>query len=127
MGLACSGGELPLNLSGFAHLRLEYVETSLHPLFLGPLAGQAFADAQSEKPAMDPLVRVVDLRVGQAATVELCDGTKADVKLLDLDERRDSLRNAVRQAVVTVEVNGRKVELTSATYRPPCGKTSLGC
>ena len=98
-------------------------------LFLGPVAGQAFADAESAKPAMDPLVRVADLRVGQEGTVELCDGTKADVKLLDLDERRDGLRNAVRQAVVTVEVNGRKVELTAATYHLPVtvGDVQIDC
>ena len=98
-------------------------------LLLGPVAGQAFADTESAEPAMDPLVRVVDLRVGQEATVELCDGTKVDVKLLDLDERRDSLRNAVRQAVVTVEVNGRKVELTSATYHLPVtvGEVQIDC
>jgi len=98
-------------------------------LFLGPVAGQAFAAAESDKPAIDPLFRVVDLRVGQEATVELCDGTKANVKLLDLDEKRDSLRNAVRQGIVTVEVNGRKVTLTSATYHLPVtvGDVQIDC
>jgi hypothetical protein len=58
----------------------------------------------------------VDLKIGQQATVKLVDGKPATVKLLKLEEQRDSLRHAIRQATVTVEVNGRQVTLNSATY-----------
>jgi len=98
-------------------------------LLLGPLAGPGFAVPETDKPAMEPLLRVVDLRVGQEATVELCDGSQARVKLLDLVEKRDSLRNAVRRGVVTVEVNGHEATLTSATYHLPVtvGDVQIDC
>ena len=89
------------------------------PLVVLLTATVAFAEVAQEKPTIEPLVRAVDLNVGQEQTVELCDGTKATVKLLDLEEHRDALRNAVRKADVTVEVNGEKAVLTSATYHLP--------
>jgi len=64
-------------------------------------------------------MRTVDLDVGESQGVELADGKKATVKLLDLKETRDDLRNAVRIAKVTVEVNGKKVTLVAANYRLP--------
>ncbi|MHC4226117.1 MAG: PKD domain-containing protein, partial [Planctomycetota bacterium] len=73
----------------------------------------------SAKPRLEPLVRVVDLNLGESATVNLCDGLRATVKLLDLKETRDDIRNAVRRAVATVEVNSKTVSLVSSTYRLP--------
>jgi murein DD-endopeptidase MepM/ murein hydrolase activator NlpD len=70
-------------------------------------------------PTRTPLVRALDLDVGQSAAVKLCDGTAVEVKVLALDETRDSIRSAVRRAVVKVEVNGRTIALTSATYHLP--------
>jgi len=64
-------------------------------------------------------VRVVDLHVGESQTVELCDGTRAEVKLVNVEERRDRVRSAVREARVKVEVNGQPITLTSATYYLP--------
>lgn len=71
------------------------------------------------EPTVKPLVRTVDLNVGESQEVELANGKKATVKLLDLKETRDDLRNAIRIAEVTVEVNGLKVTLISANYRLP--------
>ncbi len=59
------------------------------------------------------------MNVGESSTLDLADGTKATVKLLALSETRDSLRGAVRKAVVTVEVNGQRAELTAAMYHLP--------
>jgi murein DD-endopeptidase MepM/ murein hydrolase activator NlpD len=70
-------------------------------------------------PTRIALVRVVDLDVGESRAVELCDGTTAQVKLLAVDEVRDTIRSAVRRAQVKVEVNGQPAELTSANYRLP--------
>ena len=70
-------------------------------------------------PTRSPRVRVVDLDVGESAEVELCDGSKARVKLLAVEETRDPIRSAVRKAQAKVEVNGQAVELTSATYHLP--------
>lgn len=69
--------------------------------------------------ATEPLVKVVDLDVGQTCEVTLCDGSQAKVTLLTLDEKHDLVRNAVRKAQVQVRVNGQVVSLTSSTYHLP--------
>jgi murein DD-endopeptidase MepM/ murein hydrolase activator NlpD len=71
------------------------------------------------EPTQTPLVTVADLDVGESQTLELHDGSRATVKLLDLKETRDDIRNAIRRAVVTVEVNGKSISLVSSTYRLP--------
>ena len=73
----------------------------------------------SVTPRLKPLVTVADLNVGESQTVELCDGSRATVKLLGLKETRDDIRNAVRRAVATVEINGKTVPLVYSTYRLP--------
>ena len=86
------------------------------------LSGAPFESAVlggSAKPARTPLVTVADLDVGESATLKLHDGSQATIKLLNLKETRDDIRNAVRQAVVTVEVNGESISLVSCTYRLP--------
>ncbi len=79
--------------------------------------------------AAEPLLRVVDLVIGEAADVTLSDGSSASVKLLAVDEVRDPLRSAVRQAVVTVEVNGETVRLDAANYQLPIsvGGVQIDC
>ena len=62
--------------------------------------------AESWPPAIEPLLRSVDLNVGESCEVKLSDGSSAAVKLLDLKEIRDDLRQAVREARVAIEVNG---------------------
>jgi len=79
----------------------------------------AGVDGQDKLPRLSPLVRVVDLELGQATDVTLSDGARAHVKLIALQETRDELSFAVRQAEVTVEVNGQRAKLVSATYHRP--------
>ena len=81
------------------------------------------------EPTRKPLVRVVDLDVGESRRITLSDGSEVDVKLIELRETRDDLRDAVRRAVVHVEVDGERVELTSATYRLPVtvGRVRIDC
>ena len=74
------------------------------------------ADSPSPRTA---IVRAVDLDVNEAQEVTLGDETKARVKLLSVDETRDTMRDAVRQARVKVELNGQSLVLTSATYHLP--------
>ena len=76
-----------------------------------------------------PLVRVIDLSIGETQQVKLSDGTRAVVKLVDLDEQRDSISDAVRRAEVTVEVDGVSVQLVSATYNLPTtvGRIQIDC
>jgi len=77
----------------------------------------------------EPLFRVVDLDVGQSADVTLTSGKTVTVKLVDLKEHRCPMRNAVRRAVATVEVDGKQAELTCATYNLPqtVGPVQIDC
>jgi hypothetical protein len=75
--------------------------------------------AADSTPQRTPIVRAIDLDVNEAQEVTLADGAKARVKLLSLDETRDPMRAAVRQAQVKIEVNGQSLVLTSATYHLP--------
>jgi len=77
------------------------------------------AAATARRVTRTPLVRVVDLQVGESQTIELCDETTAQVKLVDIEELRDAVRSAVREAKVKVEVNGQQVTVISARYHLP--------
>ncbi len=77
----------------------------------------AFAEQAPQQ--RTPLVRVADLDVGESQTVELANGATVVVKLIDLQEVRDNIRNAVRRATVNVEVAGQVVSLVSSTYHLP--------
>ncbi|MGO8747765.1 MAG: PKD domain-containing protein [Thermoguttaceae bacterium] len=77
------------------------------------------AVAGPPKPTLEPLVRVIDINVRQSQEVQLAGGKKATVKLLDLKQSRDPLREAVREAQVLVEVNGRQAWLPAANYALP--------
>ena len=78
---------------------------------------------------LTPLLRAVDLNLGEERKVALCDGNAATVKLLKIDVRRDALRDVVREARVTVEVNGVKATLLSANYTLPqsVGGVQIDC
>jgi murein DD-endopeptidase MepM/ murein hydrolase activator NlpD len=98
-------------------------------ILLLPWAMLSLAAAAPPEPTAKPLLRAVDLNCGESAEVELCDGTKVRVKLLDLRETADSLRLAVRDARVQVEIDGRTTWLTSAQYQLPItlGKAQIDC
>ena len=91
--------------------------------------GTTVCGAAEESVATGPLVRVVDLDLGETAAVTLCDGSQATVKLLELKETRDNVSFAVRRAEVTVEVNGQRGKLVSATYHRPqtIGNVQIDC
>lgn len=82
------------------------------------VAGLIFL-AQPPAPTIDAAQRTVDLNLKESAEVQLGDGRKVRVTLLDLKETRDPMRLAVRRAEVTVEVDGETVTLVSANYRLP--------
>src|SRR5436190_14256174 len=75
--------------------------------------------AEPPEATIVPTRRVVDLKIGEAAEVTLAGGGKATVKLLDVQEKRDSMSGAVREAKVKVEVNGQEEWLSSANYNLP--------
>jgi hypothetical protein len=75
--------------------------------------------AAPARPMRSPLVRTVDLALGETQTVELTGGKTAIVKLIALDEHRDPIRKAVREAKVSLEVNGKPIVLSSGNYNLP--------
>jgi len=87
------------------------------------------AHAQPPAPTLAPLVRSVDLNCGESCQVELCDGKKVSVKLLEVKETADPVRGAIRTARAHVEVDGRQVWLDSANYRLPVtvGGVQIDC
>lgn len=105
----------------------------------GGASGRPFAASTEERVVskalalartpIDSAPAAVDLKIGQQASVRLADGKMATVKLLKLEEKRDRLRNAIRQATVIVEVGGRQVTLDSATYHLPVtvGDVQIDC
>jgi murein DD-endopeptidase MepM/ murein hydrolase activator NlpD len=95
------------------------MKRSLNPFALAALACLPFGGLMAAESLLPSLVRVVDLDVGETQAVTLSDKASVRVKLLSLDEARDALRGAVREARVHVEVEGRTMVLTSATYHLP--------
>ncbi len=85
--------------------------------------------AEPPAPTIEPALRAVDLNIGDATEVKFADGTTAKVKLLDLQEKADSMSKAVREAQVKVEVNGAQAWLTSANYNLPqrVGGVQIDC
>ena len=71
------------------------------------------------EPTRQPTHRVVDLALDEMAQVVLANGKTVQVKLKAIDETRDTINDSVRLARVTVEVDGRSVELESGNYRLP--------
>jgi murein DD-endopeptidase MepM/ murein hydrolase activator NlpD len=76
-----------------------------------------------------PLFRTVDLDPFQSQDVELAGGKRITVKLLDVEETRDSLRAAIRLARVKVEIDGAVITLASGSYRLPTevGSVQVDC
>ena len=93
------------------------------------LAVSLLARAELPKPTLEPALRTVDLRIGESAEVKFADGKTAKVKLIDLQEKTDSMAKAVREAKVKVEVNGAETWLTSANYHLPqtVGGVQIDC
>ncbi len=90
--------------------------TALTALACGFAAGAIAAAVPASRA---PIARAVDLDVNEAQEVTLGGKTQLRVKLLSVAEARDPLRDAVRQALVKIEINGQSIVLTSATYHLP--------
>ena len=75
------------------------------------------------------LFTLVDLKSDEAADVTLSSGQTVRVKLLEVKERRDRLRGAVREATAVVEVDGQKISVPSSTYNLPktIGSVQIDC
>ncbi len=93
------------------------------------IAISAHTYGEPSKRTLKPRVRVTDLNIGEVTELTLCDDSVAKVKVIDLQETRDNVCFAVRRAEVTVEVNGERVKLVSATYHRPVtvGSVQIDC
>jgi murein DD-endopeptidase MepM/ murein hydrolase activator NlpD len=94
-----------------------------------PLLFVTSALAQFPPPTLPSPFVALDLNVGESQEAMLPFGKKVTVKLLDLQETRDSLRGAVRRAEVKVAVAGKEISLVSANYRLPvaAGDVQIDC
>lgn len=72
-----------------------------------------------DSPIEAPLFQVVDLDLGEETLVRLSEAATAKLKLVSVNERRDSIRDAVRSAKVVVEINGEVATLISGNYELP--------
>lgn len=75
------------------------------------LVAAPLATAEPPLSTRQPLLRAVDLNAGEAEELRLADAALVRVKLVDLQEIRDSVNHSVRGARVSVEVDGRKLVL----------------
>lgn len=61
----------------------------------------------------------VDLKPNESRTVTLTDGSKAEVELIELDESRDTVRNAVRSARVKLKIGTEDLVVAAIPYSLP--------
>src|SRR5690554_6932064 len=62
----------------------------------------------------EPIVRVVDLNIGESVNIILHDGSKSQIKLLGLQEELDPVFNTLISTRVKVEINGEQADLISS-------------
>ncbi|MDO5566643.1 MAG: peptidoglycan DD-metalloendopeptidase family protein, partial [Planctomycetia bacterium] len=62
---------------------------------------------------------VVELNIGETQKVKLSDGSSVNLKLISINERKDSVIGAIRLVDVMVEINGHPLALTSGDYSLP--------
>ena len=76
-----------------------------------------------------PLVRVVDLDIGESQEVTLHNDETCRIELLDVREQRDQVMHAIRRIEVDVRVNGRQATMVSGLYRLPrlVGGVQIDC
>jgi murein DD-endopeptidase MepM/ murein hydrolase activator NlpD len=91
--------------------------------------GLAALGSPQTPPPVEPLLRAVDLDIGESQEVRLSDGRTLTVELRGLEETTDDVNGAVRQAQVRVAVEGSEIELVSGPYRLPVvfGVVQLDC
>lgn len=87
------------------------------------------ATAQIPTPTQPPGFTLVDLDLGETQSVTLADGTSVRLKLLHLDEQRDAVRQAIRQATATVLINDQEAQLSCSHYHLPktIGPVRIDC
>ena len=82
-----------------------------------------------EQVATKTLRSVVNLSIGESQDVILVNGENVTIKLIDVEEIHDELRDAVREAHVKVSVDGEEVTIISGNYYLPVkvGNVKIDC
>jgi len=98
-------------------------------VFLALVSTALLGAAAAEPERIEPIRRVIELAVGEEATVDLAGGSRARVKLLAIDAEADPVRGAVRRATARVAVNSETVTLACAAYGLPvrAGGVRIDC
>ena len=58
---------------------------------------------------LKPIRVIAELKIGETQDVKLTSMKHVRVKLIEIKEIRDSLRNAIREAYVKVSVDGKEI------------------
>lgn len=86
--------------------------------FVHPVNSQIITVSEFDD-ELTPLVKTIDLDIGESKLVELHDGSSAEIELLRVDPVTDSVMDAVREVSVTVRINGEVKTIKSANYHLP--------
>ena len=110
---------------------LRYLSLNAHPISQGlkqplaiglllllPVTAAPDLQAKNSEP-LSPLLRTVDLDVGETRDVTLHDGSRATLELLEVEADTDPIMDAVREVRVTVLVNGERAVIKSGNYHLP--------
>lgn len=78
---------------------------------------------------LKPLLRAVDMNIGETREIELHDGSAAEVEVLGVEPINDSVFGAVRQVKVIIRVNGLQATIYSGNYQLPVtvGNVQIDC
>lgn len=96
--------------------------TAHYPAGLRALFLVLFACAAGAAPEPAPVADsslVLDLDLGETVSTALPDGTPVEAAVLEVLERRDTVRRVLRRAEARVRVNGETVTLVSGLYSLP--------
>jgi len=82
-----------------------------------------------KSPELARLNVITELNVGDSKEIELINGERVILELLDIDIIRDNPRNAIRAAYVKIAVNGEVITIGSGNYNLPVtvGNIKIDC
>ena len=85
--------------------------------------------AGAQEKVITPFRTAVDLNVGESREVTLTNGKRVTIAVRNVEETLDVFRGALRNAAVTVTVNGQEIILNSANYHVPvtAGGVQIDC
>ena len=82
-----------------------------------------------DKPVIAPVRVIAELDTGESQDITFSNGDMVNLKLLQVDVVRDSLRNAIRSVRVKISVDDKEISIYSGNYNLPVtvGKVQIDC